>query len=331
MDVDGQLTFEDSPLSAKFNEALSFIEKGNFQQTFEIMEKIFEENPDFTGVVDTMKSIKFWQNRWTKVHQFPEGYERAEYLFNEWRSYNQFIVKSKIKYEQIIIYLKNLIFKSIIKNLIFSYHQSDVPNIDILLQIGEIFIGIEEYQKAIESLEYARMFKKKDVYLLSLLATAYYKANRINKAKVLFWEIFLYDPQKIDLSKTDVDFIHQIVENINKELNLSQSLLLEWIPIYGVLSNIFNVKREINQDELARLNQKVQELENEFYMKRFDDKKIIEPKLINHYFWLIDYYTLQNKNKDYIKIYLNKLKDINRSIYEKYLNFMETNSNEKVS
>lgn len=214
MDVDGQLTFEDSPLSAKFNEALSLIEKGNLQQTFEIMEEIFEENPDFTGVVDTMKSMKFWQNRWITVHQFPEGYERAKYLFNEWHSYNQFIVKSKIKYEQIIVYLKNLIFKAIIKNLIFSYHQSDVPNIDILLQIGEIFIGIEEYQKAIESLEYARMFKKKDAYLLSLLATAYYKADRINKAKVLFRETFLYDPQKIDLSKTDVDFIHQIVENI---------------------------------------------------------------------------------------------------------------------
>lgn len=114
-------------------------------------------------------------------------------------------------------------------------------------------------------------------------------------------------------------------------MNLSQSLLLEWIPIYGVLLNIFDVKREINQDELARLNQKAQELENEFYMKQFDDKKIIEPRLINHYFWLLDYYTLQNKNKDYIKIYLNKLKDINRNIYEKYLNFMETNSNEKVS
>ncbi len=330
MDTDGQLTFEDSPLSAKFNEALSFIEKGNLQQTLEIMEEIFQENPEFTGVIDTMKSIKFWQNRWMKVHQFPEGYERANYLFDEWNNYNGFIINSKINYEQIIIYLKNLIFKNIIKNLIFAYHQSDIPNIDILLQIGEIFIGIEEYQKAIESFEYARMFKKKDAYILSLLAAAYFKINTIDKAKVLLWEAFLYNPQKIDLSKIDINFIHQIVDYINKEYNLSETLVLEWIPVYGVLLNIFNVKREINGDELAKLNQETQELENEFYVKQFDDKKIIEPRLIKRYFWLLDYYTLQNKNKDYIKIYLNKLKDINRSIYEKYLDFMEKNSNEKV-
>ena len=45
---------------------------------------------------------------------------------------------------------------------------------------------------------------------------------------------------------------------------------------------------------------------------------MLEPKLINRYFWLLDYYSFQNKNKDYIQIYLDKLKDLNTFIYKKY-------------
>ncbi len=325
MDLDGQLTFEDSPLSARFNEALSYIQKGNLQETLNIMEEIFQKNPDFTGVEDTIKSIKFWQNRWIKLHQFPQGNERANYLFTEWSNYNKYSIESNIKYDKTLIYLKNFIFKNIIKNLIFAYQQSDVPNIDILLKIGEIFTNIEEYQKAIESLEYARMFKKKDSFLLSLLADAYFKVNETDKSKALFREAFLYDPQKIDLSRINVNYINQIVEYIRKENNLSAQLQMEWIPVYGVILNIFNIKREINADELSRLNQEVQDFENKFYSKKSYDGNI-EPRVINRYFWLIDYYTLQNKNKDYIRIYLDKLKDINKNIYKKYLSLIETNN-----
>ncbi len=327
MDLDGQLTFEESPLSARFNEALTYIQKGNLQQTLEIMEEIFNKNPDFTGVTETIKSIKFWQNRWVKLHQFPQGDERANYLFNEWNNYKKFSDKSNIKYKKILISLKNFIFKNIIKNLIFAYQQSDVPNIDLLLKIGEIFLNIEEYQKAIESFEYARMFKKRDSYLLSLLAAAYFQSGNLDKSKVLFREAFLYDPQKIDISKVNVGFIDQIIEYLNKEKNLSSQFQIEWIPVYGVLLNIFNIKREIDSDELGRLNQEVQELENKLYIKKIYDASV-EPKIINRYFWLIDYYTLQNNNKDYIKIYLNKLKDINKTIYKKYLNLTETKNNE---
>lgn len=329
MDISGQLTFEDSPLSTHFNEGLSYIQKGNLQKTLEIMEDILSKNSKFTGVIETIKSVKFWQNRWTKAFQFAQGYDRAYYLLNEWENYNKFIISSHINYDKIIISLKNFIFKNIIKNLVYSYQQSDVPNIDVLLQIGEIFLNIEEHKKAIESMEYARLFKKKDPYLLSLLADAYFRADIIDKAKVLFREAFLYNPQKVQISKIKADFIHEIIENIKNEAELSSQLILEWIPVYGVLLNIFNVKREINTDELSRLNMEIQELETEYYSKKFNNNLII-PRIINRYFWLLDYYSLQNINKEYIDIYLNKLKDINKSIYEKYLLLIEANSNNKV-
>ena len=324
MDLDGQLTFADSPLTAKFNEGLENIQTGNFEQTLEIMEEIFDKNPDFTGVVETIKSIKFWQNRVLKMPLIPQGQERANYLFQEWSNYLKFTVQSDIKYKKILLYLKNFIFKNIIKNLVFSYQQSDVPNIEILFQIGEIFINIEEYRKAVEAFEYARMFRKKDGFLLSLLADAYYKLDKIDKSQILFREAFLHDPQNVNLSKIKADFIHEIKEEIEKDMNISSELLLEWIPVYGILLNKFKARREISSDELSRFIQEVQELENDYHTQKFINERI-EPKIINRYLWLLDYYSLQNKNKDYIKIYLNKLKDINKAVYEKYSKIIEKN------
>lgn len=330
MDTSGQLTFDDNPLSSKFNEGLSYIQQGNLQQTLDIMEEIFSTNPNFTGVIETIKSIKFWQNRWPKSFQLPQGQDRANYLLNEWSNYTQYTINSHIDYEKIIIYLKNYIFKNIIKNLIYSYQQSDVPNIDILLQIGEIFLCIEEYDKSIEAFEYARLFKKKDSHLLTLLGEAYYQNKVFDKSKALFREAFLHDPQKVPIHLINVEFISQIIEHIKKIKNYNEKQIREWIPIYGVLLNIFNVKREITAEELSRLNMEIQELENEYNNKKIRDE-ILLAKIINRYFWLIDYYTLQNKNNDYINIYQNKLKEIDHDIYQKYVHLQDANSNDKVN
>jgi len=323
MDLKGQLTFNDNPLLIKFNEGLSYIQKGNFQKTLEIMEEIFSQNQNFSGVVDTIKSVKFWQNRWNQVSLYSKGVERANYLLREWKNYENFILKSKIEFERVVIAIKNFIFKAIIKNLILNYQEYEIPNIDILIKIGEIFIEIEEYKKALETLEYARMFKKKDSYLLSLLGEVYYHLGEEDKSKIAFKEAFLYDPQNIKLNKIKAKYIHKILDEI-KQTNkgVDDYLLLEWIPVYGVLMNVFNVTKELNESDFNKILQEVQDLENEFFNKRFY-KDTVEPKLINRYFWLLDYYSSQMENNEYFEMYLKKLKDINEKIYQKYISFLK--------
>lgn len=323
MDINGQLTFTDSPLNEKFNEGLSYIQKGDLKKTLEIMEEIFNLSPNYTGVVEAIKSIKFWQNRWSKIFQIKEGYERAQYLLNEWENYNNFILSNKINHTGVIIHLKNFIFKKIIKNLILTYHQSDIPNIEILIQMGEIFLSIDEIQKAIETLEYAKLFRKRDSYLLSLLADAYYRNNNIKLSKLLYREAFLYNPEKIVLSKLTADFISVIMNYIVKNFNYPNNLILQWIPIYGILLNYFNFKRELSIDEINKLKEEIEELENQYHAKHFIDDFSV-PKLINRYFWILDYYILQNNNEEYIKIYLDKLKNINSTVYKEYLSIINS-------
>lgn len=324
MDVSGQLTFEDSPLISKFNSVVTYIRNAEFNKALEIMEEILKINPDFPGLIETMKSLKFWQNRWLRIMRTQTGKEQADMLIDEWTNYENFSKSFANKPENIFIAIKNLIYKRILKNLIYAFQNSEVPNVELLKKIGAIFLEIEETQKAIETLEYARMFRKKDSVILALLAEAYDREGNKQKAKSLFREAFLYQPHQIDLSIIKSDLIKKIIEILKTE-HIDEKSIPDWIPVYGTILNIFNVKREITYDEITKLTQEAEDLEKEYYSRQFTADSI-EPKLINRYLWLIDYYTLQSPNKEYTKIYLNKLKDINPQIYEKYLEVINFNN-----
>lgn len=329
MDLNGQLKFTDSPLNERFEEGLSYIQKGDFKQTLEIMEEIFNMNPHFTHAVDTIKAVKFWQSRWSQVFQVREGSERARYLLNEWEAFQNFAETNKIGQGLLMIHVKNLIFKKIIRNLILTYQQSEVPNLEILVQIGEIFLSIDEIQKSIETFEYARLFRKRDSYLLSLLAEAYYRNNNIKLSKLLFREAFLYNPEKIALSKLTADFLHTIIGYIQQNFNMPGPVLVQWIPVYGVLLNYLNCKRELTAEETAKLKEEAGELEKQYHAKHFTDDDTV-PRLINRYFWLLDYYVLQNSNEEYIKIYLDKLKEVDPKIHKEYQHLLKNNSKAEV-
>jgi len=323
MEIDGQLTFEDSPLVVKFNKVIDYIRQAKFNEALDIMNEILKVNPDFPGLILSIKSLKFWQNRWLKISRYPKGEERTNMLINEWSEFEKFIGDDYSEAERVYIAIKNLIYKKILNNMIFTFQQSEIPNVDLLIRIGKIFIEVDEHKKAIETLEYARMFRKRDSYLLSLLGEAYSMAGNFDKAALFFKEAFLYDMSKIDLDMLKSEIISKIKDEI-KDTNIDERLIVDWIPVYGVILNIFNVRRDLDYDEITKITQEADELEKDYNNMNFTDSHI-EPKLINRYLWILDYYIFQSPNKEYKELYLKKLKDINTEIYNQYLNLVGRN------
>jgi hypothetical protein len=95
--------------------------------------------------------------------------------------------------------------------------------------------------------------------------------------------------------------------------------LEEWIPIYGVLFGIFTVKRELRAIELGKLKQSIFALENEI-RDRPKETGVLIPRLINRYFWLIDHYVNVGESSSRIDETLLKIKILDPSIYERYVN-----------
>lgn len=323
MDIsNAQLRFDDNPLVLIFNNALTYIREAKFDKALEMMENVLHNNADFPAVVEAIKSIKFWENRWLKIMRQPLGKEQADLLINEWNNYLNFIKSFKLteNFNKVFVTFKNLIYKKIIKNLILEFEKSDVPSLDLLKKLGSIFFEIEDYNKAIEILEYAKKFNSKDSFILSLLAESYYFTGNEKEALLLFKEAFFYEPSKIDLSLLKSDPIKKLKEVILND-GIPEKYLSEWIPVYGTVLNIFNIRREISKDEINKIISDADEIEMELNNPHLN-KEIAIPRLINKYLWIIEYYFFQLSNKNYTRIYLNKLKNINFKIYEKYLNLI---------
>jgi len=103
------------------------------------------------------------------------------------------------------------------------------------------------------------------------------------------------------------------------EIGYKSPELVEWIPVYGVLFGIFNVKRELRSLEYGKLKQSIFSLQSELS----DEGKrsyATEPRLLNRFFWLIDHYIATGDSREKVDDVLRHIRDINHSIYEHYIN-----------
>jgi hypothetical protein len=103
------------------------------------------------------------------------------------------------------------------------------------------------------------------------------------------------------------------------DLGYKSPELEEWIPVYGVLFGVFNVKRELRAIELGKLKQSIFSLENEL-RERSAESAVLIPRLINRYFWLIDHYLNVGEDTSRVDETLLKIKVLDPVIYERYIN-----------
>ena len=80
-------------------------------------------------------------------------------------------------------------------------------------------------------------------------------------------------------------------------------------------------KRELRAFEVGKLKQAVFSLENEL-KESGSNQDILIPRLINHYFWLVDYYVNSNDDeraRTSINEILLKIKYLDPKIHELYI------------
>ena len=94
--------------------------------------------------------------------------------------------------------------------------------------------------------------------------------------------------------------------------------LAEWVPVYGLLYGVLNVKRELRALEFGKLKQAIFALENEVRDGDPSRRDVLAPKLINHYFWLIDHYVNVNDDRARIHEVLLKIKLLDPDVYKRY-------------
>jgi tetratricopeptide (TPR) repeat protein len=284
--------------------------------TLEEALKIDFEHPE---VVYALKCLNWWIERMKQLSEFPNAYEKGSFILSQWRPFYIFLGRLGQSHEVCLYALRRFVFSSSLRffqEVLEEGVEQNDPS--LLLQIGRCYKGCGNYDLAIKYLEQAERYKKNDAETLSELADVNALLEETLAAKVLFREAFFLDPQAVDLRSMESELIIRLREKV-KSFGYSEAEVPEWIPIYGNLFGVFSIKRELKQIELGRLKQSIFALENDV-KNRPENILFAKPRLLNRYFWLIDYY--ENKGEDPVLIEetMLKIRVVDPSIYERYRN-----------
>ena len=293
------------------------LKKGDLDKAKSEIEKALSIDFNETQVINALKFTNFWIERKIRFQNVAVHYERGIFLFKQWKSFILFASKFQIEDELTIYALKYWVFNQSL------YHfneilESGTDDPELLIKIGLCYKNLGDYCRALEYLESALQIRSEDAGLMAEIADCYAFINEVLASKIFFREAFFIDPQSIDLYSLESLLVKKLISRV-KALGFEEKLLKEWIPIYGVLFGVFNVKRELKALELGKLKQSINTLEHQ-YEEDPDSREMLVPGLINKYFWLIDYYVSISDSKDRIEDVLKKISKLNPSVYELYSN-----------
>lgn len=317
MENDGQLTFEDDPLYIKQNRAHKLLEEGSFSDAIALFENIIGGNAGYPGVPDGIRAARFWIGRANKLKKHSSPYGKARLLLKEWRDFEKFMTKNSLKHGRSTAAIQKYIFSDIIESFTQAYNEGVAPDTGILIQIGDCFKKLGNFERAIDMFEYARSFDKEDPSLLSKLGDCYFSIDETSKAKVLFREAFFIDPGLIELDSIESPFIHMVYAKTVQQIR-NPDTSIYWIPVIAEVSRAFNVKREPKKGEIEKLREEIRKLEAEYSTNK-KMRDYIKPKLINHYFWLIDSLKIVGGSKKEIEESLGRINEIDSEIFSQYM------------
>lgn len=283
-----------------------------------VLERALSIDFEDVRIVSSLKYVNFWRERERILSDIATPFERGEYLLSQWPIFDRFAQRAGDACEPCMHAVRVHVFGQALDEFGRLHRDSDSPEPELLARIGRCHKGLGAYDEALAHLQAAASKRRDDAEALAELADCYALVNEVQAAKAFFREALLIDPQRVKVEMLESQMIRRLVETV-RDQGLSGPALLEWLPVYGVIYGVLTVKRELRSIEYGKLKQSIYALERERAEGR-DKDGLIEPRLINRYFWLIDHYANAEDSTSKVDEVLLKLRSVNERIYREYIN-----------
>jgi len=298
------------------NESYQYFDTGNFIKARNLLDQAHAldfENPE---VSSALRACGFWDQRLKSLETLSSDVERGDYLRQQWHHYEVSYrtgfsyplddgsarLKKWVHNKALIYYLK---------------HASDYPDSEALLQAGRCRKALGRYEECIKTLEESvSVSGSSNAGLLAELADTYALIGESQPAKVLMREALFLDAERIELEEIISPLFRRLIKRLEKEQDIGDPGFTEWMAVYGSLWGVLDVKRELSPVEYGKLKQQIYALKNE--IADGDKRGNLTPKLINHYFRLIDYYHFSGTGRSAIDEVLMEIKLLSPVIYRNY-------------
>ena len=294
--------------------ALVFLNQGDLEQAHTSLGRLLEQDLENPQVMYTLKGVSFWLDRVRYSQALADNFLRGEYIISQWKPFLDYIEKKGDFNEPIIYALKCSIF-TIALRLYQSLLNGTEPmhnTAEIYRKTGLCYKALGDYETAISCLRYAADLNTNSSAISAELADAYALSGEVRLAKIFFREAFFKNASEIEVCFLESEIINALVTKV-ANIGFTGEELLEWLPVYGTLDGV------LKGLELGKLKQMVYMIENELRDKNVKNKKILVPRLINYYFWLIDHYMNGTVEKSKIDEILLRIKLLDEKIYNRYI------------
>ncbi len=304
--------------SSLLEEAYGFFHKGFFGDAIETLEKALEIDFEDDRILSALKCANFWREKENRIDTIGENLAKGEYLLKEWKNFMVFAENFTGFDEKCINALRQWCFGTALNSYEKVFYDSGGNDHEILFKIGRCYKCMGDYANALTFLERTFRQQKENAAVMAELADCYALINEIKPAKLFFREAFFIDPSKVETAFLESMMIQRLISRV-RELNLSREQIKEWIPVYGVIYGVFNIKRELKPLELGKLKQSIFSFEN-----RLEENGEIgaetQPRLLNAYFRLVDHYISVGEEREKIEELLRKIKRLNNEVFNQYIN-----------
>jgi tetratricopeptide (TPR) repeat protein len=312
--TEGRLSNHEDKIIEILNAAYQDLKEGAFAAAIGLLEKALEIDLEHPGVASTLRCAGFWRERQEQEQSCTDTYDRGELLLSQWKAFAAFAERLGDVPEQCVLAVKQHVFSSALAHYL-QLCEADSGDPEALLRVGRCYKGLGNYELAIVYLEKANRERRESAEQLAELADAYSLASETRTAKVFFREAFFLDPQGVDLAVLESPMIRRLEEKVRR-LGFSGPEVNEWLPVYGTIYGVLNVKREMKPLELGKLKQSVFLMEKEIETK--SEARGLVPRLINRYFWLIDHYLSAGEGREKIEEILARIRELDPRVYREY-------------
>jgi tetratricopeptide (TPR) repeat protein len=309
-----QLTFRENDIAQILNRVYLSFKEGAFAGAIELLEKALAIDFEYQDVTNALKCANFWHECLLRVSAIAGDYEKGEHYLNQWKLFSGMVARMREPSERCLFTLKYFVFGRALEHYLALLSEGDVGDPEILLRIGRCHKCRGSYENAQRFLELASQVKRNDGAILAELADCYALVNEDRAAKAFFREAFFLDPGGVELSYLESPLILRLIERLRERFGDTD--VREWIPIYGNIYGLFNVKRELRPLELGRLKQTIHQLEREAE----DGSSRRQPRLINHYLWLIDHYLSSGEERARVEEILARIRELDPEVFAEYTN-----------
>ena len=299
-------------------QAYSLIRSGNPAEAKALLNKALVYELENQEILFTIACCNFWIDAIERAKTLDDAFERGQSYCNEWKNFLQFLSREERTFDRALFAVKIGIFSKALECFNqLAAEKDQIQKAEILRKTGLCYKKLGSYETARGCLAEANNARPDNAAIIAEMADCYALCGDEKHAKVLFREAFYIDPQKIEPEFLDSELIQCLIRNV-KQKGYSGAALMEWIPVYGQLYGVFTVKRKLRPQEIARLKQEIYAKETEIKDPSCQ-KELIAPRLINLYFWLIDYFVAANENVSKMNEIITRIKILDTEIYELYI------------